>query len=71
MSLSGFQRRRRELAAQQAAQAAKEAEEQAAPTIKPFAEMTKKELIAYANEKKIDLGTAKTNAEIIEAIEKG
>lgn len=84
IDITGFERRRRELAAAEAAQAASVEKiadamsnavvealaEQAEPKVKPFADMTKKELLAYAAENGIDLGAAKTNAEMIAAIEK-
>lgn len=65
MSLSGFQRRRRELAAQAATAAEKTSE----PVVEPLKEMTKAELTKYAVAKGIDLGKAKTNPEIITVIE--
>lgn len=82
MSLSGFQRRRRELAAKEAAKALEVADsletaEALKATLttpieaaKPFSEMTKAELTKYAAAKAIDLGKAKTNAEMIAVIEK-
>ncbi len=64
MGLSAFQRRRRELAAKQAAE---EAAKKAAET-KSIDEMTVAELKQYAADNKIDLGNAAKKAEILAVI---
>jgi 3'-phosphoadenosine 5'-phosphosulfate sulfotransferase (PAPS reductase)/FAD synthetase len=64
MSLAGFQRRRRELAAKQAAEeSTKEAVE-----IKPIDKMTVEELKQYAAENRIDLGATTKKADILAVI---
>ena len=76
VDITGFERRRREAAAEaaptpteQEIEAARLAAEAAEAATKPFDEMTKAELTKYASDKNIDLGKAKTNAEIIAVIE--
>lgn len=64
-NVTGFQRRRRELAAKQATE---EAAKQAAET-KPIDKMTLAELKQYAAEKGIDLGTATKKADILAVIQ--
>jgi hypothetical protein len=66
MSVTAFNRRRRELAAA----LAKEKEKQDEQTVeKPLDEMTVAELKEYADQHGIDLGEAKKKAEILAAIQ--
>lgn len=75
MTLTAFNRRRREIAAQQAEAEREEAEKptpvvtETAPAEKPLTRMNKAELLAVATERGVEVSDTDTKADIIALLE--